>query len=136
MLSFLDYCKQHIIDEIDSFEGQEVYASDLGIILTEGINSDGTVTASRSKAIEYIQLWWDDCAEYWEYEKMSFGKNYHNPFDNPEAYMVCMVIEGVYSILSKCDLIEENWNGKIELNEENIASIKDFVEEFYADSLF
>jgi hypothetical protein len=61
---------------------------------------------------------------------MNFGENTHNPFSEPEAYMVCMVIEGCNAILSKVPFIEENWNEEIELDSERIDEIKKFVEDF------
>ena len=134
--SFFDYCKNYIIDNIENWEGQKKYACDLGNYLTEGPNVDGSLTYSTYKAKEYIREWWDEAGEYWEYEKNNFGENIHNPFDNPEAYMVCMVIEGVNSILSRCQYIEDNWNEEITLDEATIKIIIEQVKEQDDDELF
>ena len=134
--SFVDYCKAYIIEHIDGYEGQSHYACDLSSIITEGPNVDGTMTYSTYEAKEYLREWWDEAGEYWQYEKDNFGENLHNPFENPEAYMVCMVIEGCSSILSRCPDLEDNWNEEIELTAEIIQNIKEFVEEFNEESLF
>lgn len=129
-----DYCKDFIIDNLPDYLGINVYGCDLGYIITEGINADGSCTYSTYEAKEYLKFWWDEAADYFQYEKDNFGENLHNPFENPEAYMVCMVIEGVNSLLSKSKFIENNWNNNIKLTEKNIdriiREIKDFQVEF------
>ena len=72
----------------------------------------------------YLKEWWDDAADYWNYEKDNFGENLHNPFDNPEAYTVCMVIEGVNGLMSQLQFIDKHWNDKITLSKRNINTIK------------
>ena len=132
---FFDFCKNFILDEIDEFEGRDVYGADLGIDLTEGINADGTFTYSTEKAKKYLQDWWADAAEYSEYEEMNFGQR-SNPFENVEAFIVRMVIEGVRTILSRCKFVDDKWNDKFELTEDVIATIKEEVEEQTDDELF
>ena len=136
MENFVDYCKDYIKDHINDFEGETPYACDFCMTITEAPNSDGTLTYSTEQAKEYLKEWWNDCADYFQYEKDSFGENLHNPFENPEAFMVCMVIEGCNAILSRCPIIEENWNERIELTEEVISEILEYVEDFDEDCLF
>ena len=133
MEQFIDFCKEKINNELNNYAGQTVDASELGFILTEDINANGSFTYSRELAKDYIREWWDDANDYWEYEKWNFGENVHNPFDNPEAYTVCMVIEGVNALLAKCPFIDEHWNEEIELTEENINLIKEQIEELDDD---
>jgi hypothetical protein len=129
-----DYCKDFIIDNLPDYLGTSVYGCDLGCTITEGINADGSCTYSTYEAKEYLKFWWDDAADYFQYEKDNFGENLYNPFKNPEAYMVCMVIEGVNSLLSQSSFIDKNWNNEIELTKKNIKKIiqeiKDFQVEF------
>ena len=79
--------------------------------------------------MEYLKAWWFDCGDYWEYEKDNFGEHPHNPFDNPEAFMVCMVIHGVDNILSQCRPINEAWNDTITLSDKFVAELKQEIEE-------
>jgi len=122
-LSYSDYCKNFIIDHLENFEGNKVYSCDLGSELTQGINVNGSATYSTYEAKEYLREWWDEAGEYWEYEKDNFGENIHNPFDAPEAYMACMIIEGVRSILAQVELIDKKWNDEITLTKKNIKTI-------------
>ena len=133
MKDFKEYCKDYIVDHIDEFVGQNFYGSDLCYELTQEPNSNGTLTFCREEAVCYLKDWWVDAAKYWDYEKDNFGENTHNPFDNPEAYMVCMVIEGVASILGNAPHIEDYWNDEFELTQEMAEDIKYYVTDFDGD---
>lgn len=132
MENFTDYCRDTIIDALESYEGQDVYPCDLAYTLTECMNANGTCTFSRAEAKDYIKEWWDEAGEYWEYENDNFGEHRWNPFNDPEAFMVCMVIEGVASMLSQCETIDESWNDEIKLTAETIGKIKEEVAEVTA----
>lgn len=140
MEDFIVYCKQYIYDHIDGYRGQKVYLCDLGFTLTDGPNCDGTLTYSTEKAKEYLREWWWDAADYFEYEKDNFGGEYsHNPFENPEVYMVCMVIEGVCTLIDRAITalgLDDQWNDEVELTADLIEKIKGAVEEFNDDKLF
>ena len=129
IIGFVEFCKNHILETLENYEGQTVYACDLGYTLTEGMNADGTFTYSTELSKDYLHEWWYEAADYWEYEKSNFGENYHNPFDNPEAYIVCMVIEGVNGLLAKCNYIDKHWNDEITLTKRTINTIAKQVEE-------
>ena len=130
---FIPFCKEKIINELENYEGQTVYACDLGWTLTEDINANGSFTYSRELAKVYLEEWWNEAADYSEYEKFSFGEYQHNRFENPEAFTVCMVIEGVNGLLSKCPLINDNWNDEIELTDDVVSTLKEQVEELSDD---
>ena len=66
---------------------------------------------------------------------MNFGQR-SNPFENVEAFIVRMVIEGVRTILSRCKFVDDKWNDKFELTAEIISTIKEEVEEQTDDELF
>lgn len=136
METFIDYCKQYIYDHIDNYRGQKVYPCDLGFTLTEYPNCDGTLTYSRAEAIEYLKEWWDEADDYFNYEKGN--GSVHNPFENPEAYMVCMVIEGVAALISQAfDRIEGvDWNEMVELTGDLIEQITENVNENDTERLF
>ena len=138
MESFVEYCKNYIVEHIYDLQDKEVYACNLGYELTQGANMDGTLTYSRYDAKEYLREWWDECGEYWEWEKDNFGEHSHNPFEEPEAYMVCMVIEGVNAILSQCPVVEAEWdNEEVVWDEDKVERIRDYAKNFETDgSLF
>lgn len=130
MKTFIDYCKQYIYDHIDDYRGQKVYPCDLGFTLTEGPNCDGTLTYSREEAKNYLREWWDEADDYFDYAKGNFGM-VQNPFEHPEAYMVCMVIEGVAALISQAfDRIDGvDWNEMVELTGDLIEQITEKVNE-------
>lgn len=130
LLSYTDYCKDFIKNHLEDFEGSTHYGCDFGSEITMGINVDGTAEYNTFITIEYLKFWWDDCANYWQYEKDNFGEVLHNPFERPEAFHVCMIIEGVRSLLSQCSVIDEKWNEQIEITENVINSILEEIENF------
>lgn len=123
METYLDYCKNFIIDNIENLEGQQVYACDLGFELTSAINADGSATYSAHKAKEYLKEWWDEAADYWQYEDENFDEHRWNPFPNPEAYHCCMVIEGVRCLLSQIPVLGEKWDECIKITPALIKKI-------------
>lgn len=126
---FFDYCKAHLLEKLSDYRGQTLYACDLGYTLCEGENADGTLTYSTYEACKYLQAWWFECGEYWEYERSNFGENSRNPFDAPEAYMVCMVIQGVSDILSQCKSIDDAWNERIVLDDCFLSTLIEEIED-------
>lgn len=131
MEGFVKYCKDFILGKINNYEDKTLYACDLPTIITDDINANGTCTYSRSKALDYLHEWHWEAGEYYDWENINFGEHMHNPFSEPEAYMVCMVIEGCSAILSKVPFIEENWCGEeVEFDSDKIKEIREFVENF------
>lgn len=127
MDSFFNYCKNFILENIDEYEGSDVYLCDLGLKMTEGMNADGSFSYSRKEGEKYLVEWIGEAKEFSDYEVFAFGER-SNPFENVELFLVRMVIEGVRSILAKCPTIDQNWNDCIELTAEVIQNIKDEVE--------
>lgn len=128
MENFQNYCRKYVKNHIYGYVGRPYYGSDLGNCLTEGPNMDGSLTMSMHDAMEYLIEWWWECADYFNYEKDNFGDHIHNPFENPEAYMVCMVINGVDDLLAQCSVIDEHWSDKFELTEELASQICEEIE--------
>ena len=132
MEDFVEYCKNYITDTLPEYEGNKTYGADLSALIMEDPTTSGSLTRWTQKAIDYLVEWWYDCAEFWDYAKFNFGKDYladHlNVFDNPEAFMVAMVFEGIGYILSKVSVVDENWNNNFELTEEVIDTILSEIE--------
>lgn len=122
--SWLEGMISEALDEYKDYP-RDVYGSDLAYTLFEGENINGSVTCSSYEAREFIKEHWDAAGDFHEYMKDSFGEVLQNPFDNPEAFQVGMLLEGAQQLLSQCHFIKENWNDEIELNACTIAFIKD-----------
>lgn len=123
METYLDYCKNFIIDNIKDLEGQQIYACDLSFELTSTINANGTATYSTRVAKEYLKEWWDEAADYWQFEKDCFGQHMWNPFSRPEAYHCCMIIEGVRNLLGQIPVLVEKWDECIKITPALIKKI-------------
>lgn len=128
MTNFNDFCKEYICGHLDEVKNVSVYACDLAYTLAESDNINGSMTYDWKTAVDYIREWWYDCADYSDYEQDNFGER-SNPFENAEAFMARMVIEGISSILSQCEIIDGNWNEQIELTPEVIETIKEQIED-------
>lgn len=129
METFEQYCKDFINDNLDGYVGTDVYGCDLSHTLTEEINVNGTATFSRQKAMDYIKEWFDEAAEIYNYQMENYGSVSQNPFENPEAWMVCMIIEGCASLLSQCKCVDAIWNDEVEFTEELAEQIKDEIKD-------
>lgn len=127
MENFEQYCKDFINDNLDGYIGIDVYGCDLSYTLTEEINVNGSATFSRQKAMDYIKEWFDEAAEVYNYQMENYGSVFQNPFENPEAWMVGMIIEGCANLIGQCKCVEEVWNDEVELTEELAEQIKEEI---------
>lgn len=124
---FCEYTKDYLLNQLEDYKGCKSYACDLYILLTEGINADGSATYSTYEAKEYIKEWFEDAGKCYEYANMNLGEVFNNPFERPEAFMVEMIIQGVSVLLSDVPTISQNWNDKIEITDELIEEIKKHI---------
>lgn len=123
MTEFNDFCKEQIKNKLPEWVGCEVYMCVLGQELTQGMNCN-----SRKDVLDYLREWWDDASDYWEFEKIFFGEHSYNPFENPEAYLADMVIEGLNSLMRQCTDVDDNWDKRIKLTQEMCDSILEQIE--------
>ena len=124
MKSFSEFCKDYLFERLDEYEGTTSYGCDLAYHLCEECNINGTLTYNRQAAIEYLCEWWHDAADFLDYEAENYGER-SNPFANPEAFMVRMVIYGVGYLVCRCDIVDESRDGELELTPEVIEVIKE-----------
>ena len=136
MEKFFDYCKEYILDRLSEFEGSTHYGCDFCREISMYDNTNGTCTYDRRQAEEYLKGWWNECGAYWQYEKDNFGEHLWNPFDDPEAYMCCMVIEGCAAILGDCKTLQDSWDDRLELTDEVLDAIREEVREQTERELF
>lgn len=135
ILPFFEFCKRHILDELEKMEGEEVYMCDLGSEMCEREHIDDTFTYSTGLAIEYLKEWFYDAGEFSDYEQMQLGQR-SNPFKNVERFLVNMLEEGVRTILARCNFVDRHWNEKRELTPYAIKIIKRQVNEQTNEKLF
>jgi len=116
----IDYIK----DELPDYVGDDTYGADLGNLITEGPNNNGTY---EDDSWGFISKHINDARDEYEYEKNNFGEVLHNPFEKPEAFVVCMLINTVNDVLSQVPFVEEHWNDEFEITEEVVKEILDFL---------
>jgi len=120
------YIIDRIIELLEEYEDIEMYGYDIGYTIFERYNYDGTMTYSTYEAKKWIEKYFDDIGEILEELNFEFGdtNSIPNVFDNPEAFMVVIVIEGANYILSNLYTVEKYWNDKFILTKHKINAIK------------
>lgn len=131
-VNIIDEIKQDIIDRLKDYKGGNYYGCDLAYNLFEGENANGTVFCNTWKTKEYIKDNFDLFGDFLEHWKMQTDEML-NPFSEPEKCHVIFLLEAAQAILSKCELVDENWNNSIELSEENIVTLTEQVNAFSGD---
>lgn len=121
--TFERYIIDGLVDRLDECEGMTAYGADLGFELTLDINENGELP--DYDGMGFIHDFWDEAAKYWEYEKFAFGEHFHNPFEDPDGYAVCMVIEYSRSAMAGCALVDEHWNDEMELTADVVETLKE-----------
>lgn len=130
----IERIKEHLYD----YKDVKVYGADLAYTIFEGENIDGTFTYNTYTAEQWIKIYFEDIGEIYEELKFQFDADFltqYNPFDNPEKFMVLIILEGAGYILGQCKTVEENWDNEFELTEDKIKNIIDEMKndsyEFY-----
>lgn len=121
-----------IIDRLKEYKDTEHYACDLGYTLFEGENLDGSFTYNTYAAEQWIKDNFRDIGPVVDELKFQFGENFmknYNPFDNPEKFMVLIILEVASYLISRCKLVQDNWDNKIVLDEEIINTLSEQLEE-------
>ena len=123
---------KRIIGKLYDYEDTTEYACDLAYKLFEGENIDGSFTYNAYEAKEWIKKYYDEISEVYEELQANFGADYlkdFNMFDNPEKFMVLIILEAANYILGRCPYIEDNWNDEITLDKETIKTIENQLQE-------
>lgn len=122
--SWEDLVKDLIKSRLYGYEGNSYYGCDLAYQLFEDENVNGSFTYSTYWSKELVKKYWDDFNEIYENYIWNIGKeNSINVLDEPEKFVVVMLLEQAQDILSKIEFIDTNWNEEIELTKENIETI-------------
>lgn len=123
-------CKQHIIDSLPDYEGQDVYFSDLGMTLTEGENANGSWYCNTYKAEQDLDSFGRDVVADFikEYENEFGTKPQHDAYTQPELFHCLMMIIGVEKMLNETKTMQDLWNEKGKLTKKIINSIIEDLE--------
>lgn len=119
----IDYIESRLPD----YKGSDNYGCDLADVLTESPNIDGSYIIGRRASWNFISEHVNDARDEYDYEKTEFGEVFHNPFENPEAFVCCMLINVVHAVMSRVPTVVENWDYSFELTETAIRDILGFL---------
>lgn len=125
-----NYIIKLLIDNLENYKDYDVYGCDMSYTLLERYNIDGSITYSTHNAKMWIQKYFDEVGEMLEEMQYNYGDDamvniYKNLWENPEVFMLSIVLEKASELMGQLDFISDNWNDKITLNEENIEIIKE-----------
>jgi len=122
---FKEWLQEKIAEALDNYSDTSVYGCDLVITLFEGENVNGSILFNTEDAKEFIKDHWDDAGEIHTYLKENL-EMVINPFDEPEKFHVCMLLEGAREMLNNntSELLNEYWNDHLELTDASIAILK------------
>lgn len=108
MENFTKIIKDWLIDELEERKGEnlEVYPEDLAYILTDYINTNGSVHYSAWKASQFIKDNFYTFGELIEYVKDNYDMDL-NPMLEPEKAEVIAYIEGVNYLLNNLETLQK-----------------------------
>jgi len=130
--SWEELVKDLVIERLEDYKGNNCYICDLAYTLFEGENIDGSFTYSSYWSKELIKNYWDEYADIYDDYIWSCGKESSiNPLDEPEKFVVIMLLEQAQKLLSNYNnkFIDDNWNEEVELNDKNIKKIVESLED-------
>lgn len=108
MNTFTTIIKNWLIDELEERKGEnmEVYPEDLAYILTDYINTNGSVHYSAWEASQFIKDNFYTFGDLIEYVKNNYDMDL-NPMLEPEKAEVIAYIEGVNYLLNNLETLQK-----------------------------
>ena len=128
MATIKEFVADVLMDKLDEYEGTSSYGADLAFYLLQQYNVDGSYTYSTYEAKQWVQEHFDELADIVN-DMTEEGIPPCNVFDNPECFMVQIMLYVAGELLGQCDTVNEFWNEEQELTKEIIAKIKEELNE-------
>ena len=129
---FIDDCKKDIMDRLEDYKDTEHYLCDIGFMLTEGENVNGSWYCNSSMAEselfnnhEVFGYIWNEC-------KFQFGPDFMgdlNPFDDAERVHVVLMIE-LYRMLFDMAVSDfDEWNDLVTIDDDFIERVREALDD-------
>ena len=128
MATIKEFVADVLMDNLDEYEGNSTYGADLAFYLLQQYNVDGSYTYSTYEAKKWVQEYFDELGEIVE-EMTEEGLAPCNVFDNPECFMVQIMLYVAGELLGQCDTVTEVWNDEFILEADVIKKIKEELNE-------
>lgn len=113
-----------LMDKLDEYEGNSMTGGDMSYELLSQYNCDGSYTYSTYEAKEWIKMHFDELGEIVD-NMTEEGFSPVNVFNNPEGFMVQIMLYVASDMLGQCDTVNEVWNDEFILDAETITKIKE-----------
>ena len=127
-MAIKEFVADVLMDKLDEYKGTSSYGCDLAYYLLQQYNVDGSYTYSTYEAKQWVQEHFDELGEIVE-EMTEEDLAPCNVFDNPEAFMVCVMLYVAGQLLGQCDTVTEVWNDEFILEADVIKKIKEELNE-------
>lgn len=129
-MTLKNYVIDEMIDKIYDMEGRTEYGCELGYAIFESANIDGSYTYNTQESIEWIGKYFSELGPVVEDTIANIGENiFPNPFNNPEAFQVAVMLEVSSQLIAQCPSTMEHWDDGIDLTKETIETIVKELEE-------
>ena len=125
-----NFVKREIIERLEDLKGYEEshYICDLGYTLFESENVNGAYFCSNYTAKKWVNKNFEYIGEVAEEIKFQFDSDYANKilldvFDNPDRFIVVIVLEVANYLISRCDTADKYWNDETTLTDEILNNL-------------
>ena len=123
-MTLKNYVIDAMIDELGCMDGMTIYGCDLGYAIFSEANCNGSYTCNTQESIEWIGKYFSELGPVVEDTIANIGENiFPNPFNNPEAFQVAIMLEVSSQLIAQCSSTMKNWDEGIELTKETIETI-------------
>ena len=131
-----EFVKGEIIERLEDLKGYEEshYICDLSYTLFESENVNGAYFCNNYTAKEWVNKNFEYIGEIAEEIKFQFDAEYSNKilldiFDNPDRFIVVIVLEVASYLISRCATADKYWNDEITLTDEILNSLTHEINE-------
>lgn len=125
-----EFVKREIIKKLKDLKGceEQCYLCDLSYTLFEAENIDGAYFYDDYEARKWINKNFEYIGEIVEEIRFQFDPDYANKillyvFDNPDRFIVVIVLEVASYLMSRCGTVDKYWNDEITLTDEILNNL-------------
>ena len=134
----LESIKNKVVEELNDRIGQTYYLCDLGMILSEDENANGSWYCSTFKAKEEVKNNFEFCGSFVEFYHSNIG-DLLNPFDDVETFhckMMTFAIENAFQYALNKTEYSDLWDDEFEITEEFVNEIEKAIEDITESDIF
>jgi hypothetical protein len=134
----LETIKCKVVDELRDRIGQSYYLCDLGMVLSEDENANGSWYCSTFQAKEEVINNFDFCGSFVEFYHSNIG-DLLNPFEDVKVFhckMMIFAVENAFCYALNKTEYSDLWNDEFEITEEFVNEIESAIEDIIESDIF